>query len=71
MLILTRHRDQKVLIWKEGADHEDVIEVTVLSIRGNKVRLGFAASRDTHIVRRELLENDPAKEQAKQSSKEV
>lgn len=49
MLILSRQRDEDVLIG------EDII-VTVVDIRGDKVRLGFAAPESVRIDRREVRE---------------
>ena len=55
MLVLSREKDQEVVIGN------NVIVVTVVEIRGDKVRLGFTAPREIPIVRRELLDrmNDP------------
>ncbi len=49
MLVLSRHKGETVLIGHE-------IEVTVLDIRGDKVRLGFSAPGDVQIHRREVYE---------------
>lgn len=49
MLILSRKKDEKVMIG-------DGIEVTVVEIRGDSVKLGIAAPRDVKIYRAELLE---------------
>lgn len=55
MLVLSREKDQEVVIGN------NVIVVTIVEIRGDKVRLGFTAPREIPIVRRELLDrmNDP------------
>jgi len=52
MLILTRNKDQSVII-------NGNIKVTVLGVnyRG-QVRLGFEAPEDVNIVREELLDED-------------
>ncbi len=47
MLILSRHTDEKVIIG-------DDIEVQVISIRGDKVRLGFKAPKDIPVHREEV-----------------
>ena len=47
MLVLTRHRDECVMIG-------DDIVVMVLEIRGDKVRLGFDAPTDVPVHRREV-----------------
>ena len=50
MLCLTRKTGEKLTI---GTDRE--IEIVVLEISGNKVRLGVVAPRDVAIWRNELL----------------
>lgn len=56
MLVLARKRGECIVI---GSN----IEVTVLDVRGNKVRIGFAASPDIAIHRAEVYhrvqDNDP------------
>ena len=49
MLILTRRSGETILIG-------DDIEVTVMRVSGNQVRIGITAPEDVHIVRGELLE---------------
>jgi carbon storage regulator len=49
MLVLTRKPAQSILIG-------DGIEVQVLSVSGEKVRLGITAPRDVSIFRDEVLE---------------
>jgi carbon storage regulator len=49
MLVLTRHKDERVMIG-------DNIVVTVVEIRGDKVRLGFDAPRDVSVHRQEVAE---------------
>ncbi|HET6831201.1 MAG TPA: carbon storage regulator CsrA [Solirubrobacterales bacterium] len=51
MLVLTRKTNQSIKI---GAD----IEITVLSVSGDKVRIGIDAPRDISVFRREVLEDD-------------
>jgi cytosine/creatinine deaminase len=58
MLVLTRQRDESVMIG-------DNVQVTVADIRGEKVRLGITAPRDVRVYRKELydqikLENQSA-----------
>lgn len=55
MLVLSREKDQEVVIGN------NVIVVTIVEIRGDKVWLGFTAPREIPIVRRELLDrmDDP------------
>jgi carbon storage regulator len=47
MLVLTRHRDESIIIG-------DDITITVLSIHGDKVRLGIAAPAGLPIHRDEI-----------------
>jgi carbon storage regulator len=49
MLVLSRKKDETIVIG-------DNIIVTVVEIRGDKVRLGFDAPRDVTIHRREIYE---------------
>ncbi len=51
MLVLTRKPNETIRI-------ADDIYVTVISIEGNKVRLGFQAPRDVDITRTELLDEE-------------
>lgn len=48
MLVLSRKVGQRIVVGPE-------IEITVVAIRGPKVRLGFTAPRDVPIHRSELL----------------
>jgi carbon storage regulator len=47
MLVLTRKSNQSIMIGDE-------IEVSVLSIMGEKVRIGIAAPRDIPVFRKEV-----------------
>lgn len=47
MLVLSRQRDETVMIG-------DDVEVTVVEIRGDKVRLGITAPKDVAVHRREV-----------------
>ena len=47
MLVLTRKADQEIVI-------SGNIRVRVLSVRGNRVRLGIDAPRDVSLARQEL-----------------
>lgn len=49
MLVLSRQRDETIMIGDE-------IEVTVVDIRGDKVRLGINAPQDIPVHRREVYE---------------
>jgi carbon storage regulator len=47
MLVLTRKTNQSIMIG-------DDIEVSVLAVSGDKVRIGIAAPRDVPVFRREV-----------------
>ena len=49
MLVLSRERDQTILIG-------DDIEVTVVDIRGDKVRLGITAPKEVSVHRKEVYD---------------
>lgn len=49
MLVLSRYRDESIVIG------DDVI-VTIVDIRGDKVRLGISAPRDVRVDRVEVRE---------------
>lgn len=48
MLVLTRKKDQTIII-------NDNIEITVLDIQGDQVRIGINAPRDVSIHRKEVF----------------
>jgi carbon storage regulator len=49
MLVLSRQRDETIMIG-------DDVEVTVVDIRGDKVRLGITAPREVSVHRKEVYE---------------
>ena len=49
MLVLSRHRDESIMIG------DDVV-VTIVDIRGDKVRLGIEAPNDVPVHRQEVYE---------------
>ena len=60
MLVLTRKSNQSIMIG-------DDIEVSVLSIMGEKVRIGIQAPRDVPVFRKEVyleIQQERAKEMA-------
>jgi carbon storage regulator len=59
MLVLTRKRNESVVVGDANRG-ERLLKVTVLEIRGGKVRLGFEASSDVPIHRGEAKERRPA-----------
>lgn len=58
MLVLSRKRDEKILLQVGG---KEMVELTVVRIDANKVRLGIQASNDVTILRKELVENPVTK----------
>ncbi|MDA0824391.1 MAG: carbon storage regulator [Proteobacteria bacterium] len=51
MLVLTRKERESITIKTNSGE---TIRVTISSIRGDTVRIGFTAPRDVHIYRSEL-----------------
>ena len=49
MLVLSRHRDESIIIG-------DDIVVTIVDIRGDKVRLGINAPQDVTVHRQEVYD---------------
>jgi carbon storage regulator len=49
MLVLSRQRDETIMIGEE-------ISITVVDIRGDKVRLGINAPKDIQVHRKEVYE---------------
>ena len=49
MLLLTRRPGEKIII-------NDNITVTVLSVKGNQIRIGIDAPRDVKVHRQEIYE---------------
>ena len=49
MLVLSRQRDESIMIG-------DDVEVTIVDVRGYKVRLGIAAPADIPVHRKEVYE---------------
>ncbi len=49
MLVLSRHRDESIMIG-------DDIVVTIVDIRGDKVRIGIQASKDIPVHRQEVYD---------------
>jgi carbon storage regulator CsrA len=52
MLVLSRRRDEKIVVKVPGVEEE--IEVTVVQIDSSRVRLGFTAPQNVTILRSEL-----------------
>jgi carbon storage regulator len=49
MLVLSRQKDESIMIG-------DNVEITVVDVRGDKVRLGIAAPKDIPVHRKEVYE---------------
>ena len=61
MLVLSRQKDESIMIG-------DNVEITIVDVRGDKVRLGIVAPREVPVHRREVYEaiqreNNEKKEQ--------
>jgi carbon storage regulator len=50
MLVLSRHRDETIMIG-------DSIEITVVDIKGDKVRIGINAPREIQVHRKEVYDS--------------
>jgi carbon storage regulator len=49
MLVLSRQRDESIMIG-------DNVEITIVDVRGDKVRLGITAPKDIPVHRREIYD---------------
>ena len=49
MLVLSRQKDESIIIG-------DNIEITIVDVRGDKVRLGISAPREISVHRKEVYE---------------
>jgi carbon storage regulator len=49
MLVLSRQKDESIMI-------NDNIEITIVDVRGDKVRLGIVAPREISVHRKEVYE---------------
>jgi carbon storage regulator len=58
MLVLSRRRSERILIGTS-------IQITVVRVEGNQVRLGIDAPTSLPIIRAELLERRPRSEDEK------
>lgn len=61
MLVLSRQRDESIIIG-------DNIVITVVDIRGDKVRLGINAPKETSVHRQEVYEAIQRENQRSQAS---
>jgi len=63
MLVLSRQKDESIVI----GTGDDKVEITIVDVRGDKVRLGINAPRSISVHRREVYD---AIEREKQQKKE-
>lgn len=49
MLVLTRKKDESVII-------DERIEITILEVTGEQVKIGIKAPKEVEIVRKEILQ---------------
>lgn len=64
MLVLSRHRDESIMIG-------DNIVITVVDVRGDKVRLGIDAPTDIPVHRQEVYEAIQREKNAKKDASAV
>lgn len=55
MLVLSRRKDEKIVLTLENGD---LIEVSILKIEGSRVKLGIDAPESVHISRPRIQENN-------------
>ena len=63
MLVLTRRLNQAIMIG-DPAEPEECIEVTVVEVKGDQVRIGTQAPRDVVVHRREIYDEIAAENAA-------
>ena len=63
MLVLSRQKDESIMI---GND----VEVTIVDVRGDKVRLGITAPRDIPVHRKEVYEAIKREENEKKAKEQ-
>jgi len=68
MLVLSRQKDESIMIG-------DDVEITIVDVRGDKVRLGIVAPREVPVHRREVYEaiqreNEEKKQKQEEEGKE-
>jgi len=62
MLVLSRQKDESIMVG-------DNVEITIVDVRGDKVRLGITAPREVPVHRKEVFEAIKREEAEKQSLK--
>ena len=61
MLVLSRQKDESIMVG-------DNVEITIVDVRGDKVRLGITAPREIPVHRKEVFEAIKREEAEKKSS---
>lgn len=56
MLVLSRKKGEQVIITVPPSDQQQVIVVTCVEVRGDKVRNGYQATQDVTIHRKEVFD---------------
>jgi len=62
MLVLSREKDQSIMIG-------DDVKITIIDVRGDKVRLGFEAPKTIPIHRQEIYDAIQREKQKKNATK--
>ena len=63
MLVLSRQKDESIMI---GSD----VEITIVDVRGGKVRLGITAPRSIPVHRREVYDAIQREKEKKEAQKQ-
>jgi len=63
MLVLSRQKDESIIIG-------DNVEITIVDVRGDKVRLGITAPKEISVHRREVYEAIQREKAAKKKLKD-
>ena len=67
MLVLSRQKDEAIMI----GEGENVVEIIIVDVRGDKVRLGINAPRNISVHRKEIyLAIQKEKEEAEEKEKD-
>lgn len=67
MLVLSRQKDESIMIG-------DDVEITIVDVRGDKVRLGITAPREIAVHRREVfdaIQREKNEKKAKENEKKT
>lgn len=64
MLVLSRQKDESIMIG-------DNVEITIVDVRGDKVRLGITAPKEVAVHRREVFDAIKAEKIAAQTNNET